>query len=284
MIAAARQRIRQAPRALLKWSRRADRAGSRALERAHPPLARLEAWTRPWLTWVWQRARRGARWTERHLLRPGGALLFRGLDRGDRLLRRAAAVAVRAATRASEVVTPERALGAVIVLAAAGLIASQFIDYRAVEIGQPGYEGLPDVAKPPTVDARSAGEAHAYLLIPLALLAAGLGVLAARTRRRVLGLAVAGIGLVCLAVILLVDMPAGLDASTQSTRFAGAKGVLWDGFYAELAAAAGLIIGGLLYYARPCRIRINSSGRAASGRRRRPRRRASSRARVARSA
>ena len=53
---------------------------------------------------------------------------------------------------------------------------------------------------------------------------------------------------------------------------------------AELAAAGALVLAGLLYYARPCRIRISSSGRAASARRRRPRRRDSSPARVARSA
>jgi hypothetical protein len=228
--------------------------------------------------------KRAANWTVRRVLRPGGVRLFRGLERGDRLTRRGCAAAVRTATRASAIVTPERAIAAAIVLAAACLIASQFVDYRAVEIGQPGYENLPDVAAVPTVDARTAGSAHTYLLIPLALLAAGLAVQAVRAKRRQLGLAVAGLGLVCLAVILLVDLPAGLDVGAQSSRFAGAKAVLDDGFYAELAAATGLVLGGLLYYARPCRIRINLSGRAASGRRRRPRRRASSRARVARSA
>ena len=83
-------------------------------------------------------------------------------------------------------------------------------------------------------------------------------------------------------MILLVDLPAGLDEGAQTSRFAGATAVLDDGFYAELAAAAGLVIGGLLYYARPCRIRINLSGRAASARRRRRRRRDSSRRRAAR--
>ena len=37
------------------------------------------------------------------------------------------------------------------------------------------------------------------------------------------------------------------------------------------AAAGGVVLGGLLYYARPCLIRINLSGRAASAQRRRPR-------------
>ena len=193
----------------------------------------------------------------------------------------------RAATAASAVITPGRAAAAVVIAAGACLIASQFIDYRAVEIGQPGYAGLQDlsgVAAAPTREARTAGAAHAYLLVPVGLLAMALGVLAWRREAKRLGLLVVALGLISLAVILLVDLPHGLDEGSQTSRFAGASAVLEDGFYAELAAAGGMVLAGLLYYARPCRIRINLSGRAASARRRRPRRRASSRARVARSA
>jgi len=284
MIAAAGRRIRQALKPVGKWTRRADRAGSRALERAHLPLARGWAWAQPKLAWLKLRAARAWALLERRLLRPGGARLFRLLERGDRLTRRACSGAARAATRASAVITPQRAIAAVILASAACLVASQFIDYRAVQIGQPGYAGLPDAAPAPTVGAETAGAAHSYLLIPLALLAALLGLGAMRAKRRGLGLVVAALGLAALAVILLVDLPSGLDVGPQSVRFSGATAVLYDGFYAELAAAGGLVLGGLLYYARPCRIPINLSGRAASGRRRRPRRRASSRARVARSA
>jgi hypothetical protein len=165
------------------------------------------------------------------------------------------------------------------------LVASQFIDYRAVEIGQPGYAGLGDVAAAaPTEAVRTAGAAHAYLLVPVGVLAMILGALALRREAKRLGLLVVALGLFSLAVILLVDLPRGLDEGVQTSRFAGASAVLLDGFFAELAAAGGMVLAGLLYYARPCRIRINLSGRAASARRRRPRRRASSRARVARSA
>jgi hypothetical protein len=182
------------------------------------------------------------------------------------------------------VVTPRRAIGAVIVAAGVCLVASQFVDYHGVEIGQPGYANLPDVAKPPTVDVKTAGQAHAYLLVPLGLLAILVGALGARRERRAVGLATIAIGLVALAVILLVDLSSGLDAGAQTARFAGASAVLDDGFYGELAAAGALVLAGLLYYARPCRIRISSSGRAASARRRRPRPPDSSPARVARSA
>jgi hypothetical protein len=280
MIAAARRRLAAplaaATTAAAKWTRRADRAANRALERAYPALlvARhrtvaagraAAAWLGPWV-------------------RPVAARFLRGVAAGERWLRRACALAIRAATAASEVVTPVRAVAAVIVAAGACLVVSQFVEYRAVEIGQPGYANLPDVASPPTAAARTAGEAHAYLLVPLGVLAVLIGLACLLRDRRRAGLAVAALGLVSVAVILFIDRPHGLDAGALTSRFAGASAVLEDGFYAELAAATGLLVAGLLYYARPCRIRISSSGRAASARRRRPRRRASSPARVARSA
>jgi len=259
-----------------RLSRQVDRAADRGLQRAYPPL--LLAWhhgartaRRVW-AWLWPR------------LRPLLALFFRGLAAGDRLVRRCCTFLVRAATAASRVVTPARAAAVVLIGAGALLVVSQCIDYRAVEIGQPGYADLPDVAQVPTTAAKTAGAAHFYLLVPVGLAAIALGVVALRREARRLGLLVAVLGLLSLALILLVDLPAGLDEGSQTSRFAGASAVLEDGFYAELAAAGGLLFAGLLYYARPCRIRINLSGRAASARRRRPRRRASSRAKVARSA
>ena len=69
--------------------------------------------------------------------------------------------------------TPRRAVAATIVAAAGALVVSQFIDYRGVEIGGAAYAGLPDAAQPPAVAVKTAGEAHAYLLVPLAALAGG---------------------------------------------------------------------------------------------------------------
>ncbi|MFL5873666.1 MAG: hypothetical protein ACJ75T_09380 [Solirubrobacterales bacterium] len=279
MIAAARRRISSLPERLHRRSRRLDRIGNRGLERAYPTVRvahRRTAQTgrRAWVL-VWPR------------LRPVLGFFFRAVAFLERSLRRLGALLARAATASSAVITPSRAAAAVVMAAGACLIASQFIDYRAVEIGQPGYAGLQDlsgVAAVPTIEARTAGAAHAYLLVPLGLLAVALGALALRREAKRLGLLVVVLGLLSLAVILLVDLPHGLDEGSQTSRFAGASAVLEDGFYAELAAAGGMVLAGLLYYARPCRIRINLSGRAASARRRRPRRRASSRARVARSA
>jgi hypothetical protein len=280
MIAARRQRIGAVFSKLAKrpgrWSRGLDRAANRGLERAHPPLLRMRRWVRT-------AAKRVRGWVA-PWLRPLTARFFRLLALAERWLRQGAAAAARGATRASSVLTPRRAIGGVIVAAGVCLIASQFLDYRAVEIGQPGYAGVPSAVRPPTEAIETAGSAHAYLLVPVGLAAVLLGLLAIGRDRRRLGLTVAALGLLAVAVILLVDLPHGLDESAQASRFAGATAVLEDGFYAELSAAAGLVLAGLLYYARPCRIRINLSGRAASARRRRPRRRASSRGRVARRA
>jgi hypothetical protein len=279
MIAARRRRLgsvfSKLARKPARWSRGVDRAANRALERVHPVLVHGARRTRG-LT-------RRAAAVAGPRLRPVGALLFRGIARAEAWVRRGSAAAVRGATRASAVITPQRAIGAVIVAAGACLIASQFLDYRAVEIGQPGYAGLTS-ARPPTIDVKTAGDAHAYLLAPLGLIAIALGALGAARDRRRLGLMVAALGLIAIATILLVDLSKGLDAGAQTSRFAGAEAVLEDGFYAELAAAAALVLAGLLYYARPCRIRTSSSGRAASARRRRPRRPDSSRATVARRA
>jgi hypothetical protein len=258
--------------ALRRGSRQVDRLGNRGLERAHPGLVRVRHQGGRGWAWLWPR------------LRPLLALLFRGLALLERGARRLCGLLVRLATAASGVLTPARAAAMVLVAAGVLLAVSQFIDYRAVEIGQPGYAGLPQVASVPTEAARTAGNAHAYLLVPVGVAGALLGLLALPRERRNLGLLVAALGLLSVAVILLVDLPAGLDEGSQTSRFAGATAVLEDGFFAELAAAGGMVLAGLLYYARPCRIRISLSGRAASARRRRRRPRASSRARAARSA
>jgi hypothetical protein len=273
MIAAARRRIGAVLSAAAKRTRQADRA-----------LAHRIEWARPRLTRRWRQLRaQGIRLAKAvaKRLRPAGVLILRGFGHGERLLRRVATVATRGATRASALLTPARGICLLILASALCLVVSQFVTYSSVEVGQPAYAGL-TAAAPPTVGAEPAGEAHSYLLVPLALIAAVVAAMMLRTERRGLSRIVVGLGLLCIAVILIVDLPAGLDVGAQSSLFAGATAVLESGFYAELAAAAGLVIGGLLYYARPCRIRINLSGRAASARRRRRRRRDSSPRKAAR--
>jgi hypothetical protein len=274
-------RFNNAPRGL---ANRVDRAANRLLVRAWPALAR--AGRRVGATALrWER--RLGRW-----LRPSARLLFRALARLERLLLHSRERAVHIATRASSVLTPERAICLTILATAGCLAVAQFVDYRAVEIGQPGYAGLPSTSAP-RVGVEAGGGAHAYLLLPVAALAAALALVVLRDgRRRGLGRIVFGLGLLSLAVALLVDLPAGQDAGELSSRFAGTTAVLLDGFYAQIAAAAGLMLGGLLlvvapkaaarYHARPCRTRINSFARVGSALRRRRRRRASSQGRATR--
>jgi len=284
MIAATRRRAMIARVRLEGFTRRVDRGANRQLVRAWPPLARHGRRMRARAIRLW-------RWGGRRL-RPVARVVFRGLARLERGLLGGRALALRTATRASAVLTPERAICLTILAAAACLAASQFVDYHAVQIGQQGYAGLP-AASAPTVGAETAGQAHAYLLVPVAALAAALALAVLRNgRRRGLGRIVFALGLLSLAVVLLVDLPAGQDAGALTSRFSGATAVLLDGFYAQIAAAAGLMLGGLLlvlapkaaarYHARPCRTRTNLFARAASALRRRRRRRASSRGRATR--
>jgi hypothetical protein len=252
----------------MRVSRRIDKVANRGLERTYPLLLAAAA-----LLW--------------RLARPALMWCFRALAFGEATLRALGRVAARASTVAAAVLTPRRAIGLVIAATGVLLVVSQFLDYHGVQIGQPGYVGLPEVAKPPIVDLQTAGHAHSYVLVPVGVIAALLGLLLISRGGRFGRLAALGAivaGGASVAVILLIDLPHGLDVGAASTRFAGASAVLEKGFSAELAAAGGMLLCGLLYYARPCLIRINLSGRAASARRRRPRRRASSRARVARSA
>ncbi len=273
MIAAARRRIGAVLALGAKRTQQVDRALARRIESARPKLAKG-------LQQLRAQSIRIAKATGKRL-RPAAVLLLRGFGRAERLLRRASALSARGATRTSALLTPPRAICLLIIASAACLIVSQFVTYSSVEIGQPAYAGLTS-AGAPTVAGEFAGAAHSYVLIPLALIAALVATMMLRTERRGLARIIVGLGLLCIALILLVDLPAGTDVGAQSSRFSGATAVLQGGFYAELAAAAGLLIGGLLYYARPCRIPINLSGRAASARRRRRRRRDSSPRKAAR--
>jgi hypothetical protein len=221
-------------------------------------------------------------------LRPLLMWFFRGLAAAEAGLRALGRGATKAATAGATVLTPRRAVGLVLAASGALLVISQFIDYHGVQIGeQVDLPGGIKSAPPPTVDLQTAGHAHSYVLVPVGAIAVALGlVLIWRGGRaaRVAALGAILAGAASLAVILLIDLPHGHDVGTLSSRFASASAVLERGFSAELAAAGAMLLSGLLYIARPCLIRINLSGRAASARRRRPRRRASSRATVARRA
>ncbi len=254
---------------VMRFNRRMDRVANRGLERAHPVLVGAA-------TLVWSVLRPPLRW------------FFGALALIETTLRTLGHGAARAATGLADVLSPRRGLGLTIAAAGGLLIVSQFLDYHGVQIGeQVQLPGGIESAAPPVIDLRTAGSAHAYALVPVGAIVVALGLAMFVRGGRAGRLAALGsiiAGAASLAVILLIDLPHGTDVGAQSSRFASASAVLERGFAAELAAAGGVVLGGVLYYARPCLIRISLSGRAASARRRRPRRRASSPGRVARSA
>jgi hypothetical protein len=169
-----------------------------------------------------------------------------------RLLRllRGPAVAAIATTRrwlllAQREVTPERAVAAVIVAAAVLLAASQFSDYRGVRIGAPQYDPVESVAPAPQVDRETAGHAHAYVLLPLALVSIVAAASALRGRWRIARI-VSLVGFAALVVSLLIDAPKGLQEGSSGIAFEGARAVLIGGFWVQVSSAAVLVIGGLL--------------------------------------
>ena len=181
-----------------------------------------------------------------------------------RLLATAGAGISRLVTRVDRVVTPARAIIAVSAVSAILLGWSQFIDYRAVEIGQPGYAGVLDVVSVPTTDGRTPIDEHSFLLVAAALAALGATFFGAIGRRRA-GLVVAAAGLLSVAVALLIALPAGTDASNVAAAYSGAEPVLLAGFWLELAAGLGLACCGALIAAAPA----PATRKATQGRRRR---------------
>ena len=158
------------------------------------------------------------------------------------VLARGARAAIRAAERA---VTPQRAVGAVILAAAITLGVSQFVDYRGVGIGTPLYEGVEGVTPPPQTDKEPTGAAHSYVMLPIAVLAIGALAFALRGRWQ-LGRAIALLGAAVIAVTLLVDMPKGLDEGQAARDFEGTEALLLEGFWVQLSSAAVLVVTGLL--------------------------------------
>jgi hypothetical protein len=178
------------------------------------------------------------------------ALLLRLFALGERLLSWILAAGAAATARTvgflDRHATPERVLLAVIGGAAGCLAVSQFVAYRGVDIGRPDYSEVSAVAPPPQTAVADAGEAHAYVLVPLAVLAMAIAVLIVVSRRWQLGRLVAAVGLVGILISLAIDLPKGLDAGTAGVAFAGAKATMKEGFYVQLAASAALVVCGLL--------------------------------------
>jgi hypothetical protein len=172
-------------------------------------------------------------------------------------------------------VTPRSTVAFVGLAAAVGLAVSQFFDYHGVAVDAPNYAGeIGAIAGAPIVDRQSAGSAHLWILLPVAALAAVLIVAAYRGRPRLAG-GVAICGLVGLAVAIAIDLPQGLDVGRAGLAFTGTEARLLQGFWAEVACSAVLILcGGLLgHYSRGVsRERRRRRGRPGRAARRSPHR------------
>jgi hypothetical protein len=150
-------------------------------------------------------------------------------------------------------VTPARAVAAVAIAACAALAASQWLDYRSVTVGVDAYAGeVGAVAPAPEVESEVAGDAHAWVMVPLAVAALVATGLALTGRRRVAALLIP-LGVAVIAIALIVDVPSGLDEGTAAVAYEDVSASLLEGFWIQLAAAAVLIACGLLLprYLRP---------------------------------
>jgi hypothetical protein len=163
-------------------------------------------------------------------------------------------------------VTPLRTVAFVGVCAAVALVVSQFFDYHGVAVDAPNYAGeVGGVAPAPITGTTTAGSAHVWILIPVAV-AALLLIAGAYRGRPQLAAGVAACGVIGFAVAIGIDLPQGLETGRPGLAFAGAQAVLLQGFWAEIAASAVLILCGFL-------MPLYSRDQAAGRRRARPRRR-----------
>lgn len=202
----------------------------------------------------------------------GGAILW-----VERTVRPLVLAALRLTRRglawAAGVVTPTRAVAAVVISAAVVLAVSQFVDYRGVKIGAPAYAGVEPVAPAPQTDRQTTGSVHGYAMVPVALVVIGAVILTLRGRWRVARV-IPLLGALVIAVSLLLDARKGLEEGDAGIAYEGAIAVLIEGFWLQVVSAAVLVVTGLLLsrYARdqkapaPRRRRASERG---DGRRRR---------------
>jgi hypothetical protein len=151
----------------------------------------------------------------------------------------------RGLATAERIVTPERAVASVVVVAAVVLGASQFVDYRGIEIGSPAYTEVEAVAPPPQTDRETTGSVHGYAMVAVAALMLPAVVLALRGRWRAARI-VSTLGLLAIAVSLLHDARRGLEEGSAALAYEGANAVLIEGFWLQLISAAVLVVTGLL--------------------------------------
>ncbi|HEX3561450.1 MAG TPA: hypothetical protein VHU24_01325 [Solirubrobacterales bacterium] len=235
------ERTRQEGRAL---SRR-RRAEARRLGPVVAPAARFASWIAPRIT--------GALMFAIKLIAALIALIAEvGQVAIGWVVRRAMVLAGATARGLQRHVTPMSTVAFVGASAAVALGVSQFFNYHGVAVDAPAYAGeVGNVASAPMTGTETAGSAHLWVLIPIAAAAVVLVMATYRGHTR-FAAAVSLCGVLGLAVALAIDLPQGLDAGRPGLAFSGAQAELLQGFWAEVASSAVLILcGGLLaHYSR----------------------------------
>jgi hypothetical protein len=195
-----------------------------------------------------------------------------GAVAGSWLAERTRAIATGTARAAERHVTPLSTVAFVGIAAAVGLGVSQFFDYHGVAVSAPEYAGeVGNVANVPIVGTETAGSAHLWVLIPVAVAAIVLIIGAYRGERRLAG-AVVLCGVLGLAVAIAIDLPQGLDAGRPGLAFSGSEAVLLQGFWAEVACSVTLMLCGALLPLYSRGVAPRRRGLRTGGRRRRARR------------
>jgi hypothetical protein len=219
---------------------RRRRAEARKLRPVVAPVRGFVAWIAPYIT--------GALMFVIKLFAALLALLAElGAVAGSWLAGRTRALASATARWTERNVTPLSTVAFVGIAAAVGLGVSQFFDYHGVAVDAPNYAGeVGSTAPAPIVGTETAGSAHLWVLIPVAVAAIVLIIGAYRGETRLAG-AVTICGLLGLAVALAIDLPQGLDAGRPGLAFSGSEAQLLQGFWAEVSCSAILMLcGGLL--------------------------------------
>jgi MFS family permease len=146
------------------------------------------------------------------------------------------------------------------------LAVSQFLDFRAIEIGS-GYSAVQEIARAPRIEVQTPMDAHSILLLAAAALAAGCLAALVLGRRRIFATGLSLVGIATIAVTMLVDLPRGLDTEEAAIAFTGVAAVLLTGFWLQLAAGVVLTATGLLLAATGTgRERSANTGRLRNGR------------------
>jgi len=142
-------------------------------------------------------------------------------------------------------VTPARGLAVVALAATIGLGASQFTDYRAVEVGAASYRSVENVAPAPKMGQQSPRAAHGVAVFAIAI--AGFLVTAlAMARNWRLARLLIFLGIAVILISLLVDAPQGLREGSVAIDYQGAKATLLGGFWVQLCSAITLAFVGPL--------------------------------------